>query len=107
MKFSLIPMLLFMILLFKKPPDTSLSKKAPSSHQPTLLHGRKYCIVSTLQSVHTNDAINYHFSDIFKAQCHYVATHTATSIPAPRIPHRLQHKLFHSIQLLLPSGPDQ
>ena len=53
-KSTLIPMLLFVMLLLKKPPDPSLdfwhikSKKVPSNQKPTLLHGRNYCLFSSL-----------------------------------------------------------
>ena len=81
-----------MILLLKKPPNPSLdfwhikSKKIASSSKPMLLHSRKYCMFSTLQSVHTNNFINYDFIDNLKAQSAYIVNHSATYLLFPKIP---------------------
>ena len=72
-----------------------------------LLCGRKHCLFSTLQSVHANDLIHYHFSDNLKAQCTYVANHAGTITPVPRMPHRMKQNSFQAIQLILPSDPNK
>ena len=89
-------MLLFMVLLLKQPPDLDLdfwhikSKKPLPSYKPLLLHGHKYCIFSTTQSIHSNDYIKYPFTDTFQAQSTYVANYSMTILPFPTMPSHLK-----------------
>ena len=91
---ALVPILLFLIILMRKPPDPSMdfwnkkTNKLPKQ-PPTILYGRKHCLYSSLNSVNTNDYAIFPISDQWKNQVQYFNDNTSAHPIVPRIPNRL------------------
>ena len=90
-----VPMLLFMLLLLKKPPNPILdfwhipTNKSPPPQQP-LLYGQHRYLFFSLNSIHNKDHINLSISTLWSQQLYYFQSNIASALVFPPMPRRLQ-----------------